>query len=225
MGSSSASSRRIRSRASAKAPRPAAGPSPGRPRPPWGGGTGNSRSTAPRPRNGPAVQSRPSANAVSVGAPRPAARPSQGRPWPPWGAANAVSVGAPLHAPGDGRLFLEGLFHQGEDGVGALGQADGGRHTRLAGFLGGFLLILGGTGLVLLVLLDGRPEGGDGARELLHGDDAFRVVSVLADDLQDGLCVLAEHQHVGPGGGFEGDEHDGRTPVAGRRPSSPLNVL
>src|SRR5574337_1762377 len=84
---------------------------------------------------------------VSAKAPRPAARPSQGRPWPPWGAANAVSVGAPLHAPGDGRLFLEGLFHQGEDGVGALGQADGGRHARLTGFLGGFLLLLlGGTG-------------------------------------------------------------------------------
>src|SRR5437763_10709138 len=36
--------------------------------PPSGGVAGNSRSTAPRPRDGPAVQSRPSASIASVGA-------------------------------------------------------------------------------------------------------------------------------------------------------------
>src|SRR6266576_714584 len=44
---------------------------PGRPKrltpPPLGGGAGNSRSTAPRPRHGPVVESRPSASIASVG--------------------------------------------------------------------------------------------------------------------------------------------------------------
>src|SRR5206468_11337393 len=44
-----------------------ASPPQGRLAPPLGGGVGNSRSTASRPRHGPAVQSRPSANIVSVG--------------------------------------------------------------------------------------------------------------------------------------------------------------
>jgi hypothetical protein len=62
-----------------------------------------------------------------------------------------------------------------------------------------------------LVGVDGGLHGGDGAGQLLDGDDALRIGRILAEHAQHLLAVLLEHDHVAAGGRFEDDQHAGQS--------------
>ena len=109
------------------------------------------------------------------------------------------------------RLLAQRFFQHGEQRPGALGEADRRGHAGVAGFLFGLLVGVAALafefGLAGALLLDRGLEAGDGLGELLYGEDALGVGGVLAEDADELLGGVAEHDYVGARVGLEGDQH------------------
>ena len=117
------------------------------------------------------------------------------------------------NTPDDRLAFGLGLLDQADERRGALAQADGLILERQAQPGGLFLIVSGGLGgtfgtgcrLGIARVFDGAQRG-QRVRHVGRLQDARRLGG-LAEQVEQGLGVLVEHDEVAGGLGFEGDGH------------------